>query len=208
MEGLKYIILGACILILVVSVYRKDGFQDRAGSNMPTAAQITPAARPVMPPSGDSGRVIMEQTSSPAVTKAINEIDDYDYTVVQENENDREVSKALRNKLMSQRPMEWSGLPPSSTQFQAGLIESFKNASQTVPDDAKPYQGINGGAMAPPDTDAAEMRERATLQTYVPKRASKEITYDVKDADDLIRKVYDDKGLIPTVALEKGTNVY
>jgi hypothetical protein len=62
--------------------------------------------------------------------------------------------------------------------------------------------------MAPPDTNAGEMRERETLQTYVPKRASKELTYDVQDADDLIRKIYDQKGLIPTVAHEKGTNVY
>jgi hypothetical protein len=207
MEGLKYIILGVCLVILVASFYKKDGFQDRAGSNMPTAAQITPASPPVLP-SSDSGHVIMEKTSDASATKAIRSVDDYDYTVVEANENDRELSKALRDKLMSQRPMDWSGLPPSSTQFQAGLKESFMNASPTVPDDAKPYQGINGGAMAPPDTNASEMRERETLQTYVPKRLSKEITYDVQDADDLIRKIYDQKGLVPTVAHEKGTNVY
>jgi hypothetical protein len=203
MDGLKYIVLGVCLVVLVATFYKRDGFQDLAGSNMPTAAQIMPASSPVLK---ESGHVIMEQ--APQAVKAIKSIDDYDYTVVQDNESDRAVSKALRDKLMSQRPMDWSGLPPSSTQFQAGLIESFQNASPTVPDDAKPYQGINGGAMAPPDTNAGEMRERETLQTYVPKRASKEITYDVKDADDLIRKVYDQKGLIPTVAHEKGTNVY
>jgi hypothetical protein len=208
MGGLKYIILGVCIVVLVASFYRKECFQDRAGSNMPTAAQIMPSESPVLPLSSDSGRVIMEKVSDPSATKAIRAIDDYDYTVIRDNEDDRELSEALRNKLMSQRPMEWSGLPPSSTQFQAGLKESFQNASPTVPDDAKPYQGVNGGAMAPPDTNASEMRERETLQTYVPKRASKELTYDVKDADDLIRKVYDKKGLIPTVAHEKGTNVY
>jgi hypothetical protein len=203
MDGLKYIVLGVCLVVLVATFYKRDGFQDLAGSNMPTAAQIMPASSPVLK---ESGHVIMEQV--PQAVKPIKSIDDYDYTVVQDNESDRAVSKALRDKLMSQRPMDWSGLPPSSTQFQAGLIESFQNASPTVPDDAKPYQGINGGAMAPPDTNAGEMRERETLQTYVPKRASKEITYDVKDADDLIRKVYDQKGLIPTVAHEKGTNVY
>lgn len=203
-EGLKYIVIGVCILVLAASVFKKDGFQDRAGSQMPSAAQITPAASPVLP--SDSGRVIMEQAVKGA--PPIRDIDDYDYTVVQDNESDREVSKALRNKLMSQRPMDWAGLPPSSTQFQAGLKESFANATPNVPDDAKPYQGINGGAMAPPDTNAQEMRERETLQTYVPKRLSKELTYDVKDADDLIRKIYDEKGLIPTVAHEKGTNVY
>lgn len=208
MEGLKYIILGVCIVVLVTSFYTKECFQDRAGSNMPTAAQIMPSSPPVAPASCDSGRVLMEKVSDASATKAIRDVDDYDYMAVQANENDRELSKALRDKLMSQRPMDWSGLPPSSSQFQAGLMESFQNASPTVPDDAKPYQGINGGAMAPPDTDAGEMRERQTLQTYVPKRLSKELTYDVKDADDLIRKIYDQKGLIPTVAHEKGTNVY
>jgi hypothetical protein len=209
MEGLEYILIGLCLLFLATQLFHKDGFQDRAGSNMPSAAMIAPAGSPVLAKDCDSGRVIMEQTtSSPAATKAIRDMDDYEYIAIENNENDREVSMALRDKLMSQRPMDWSGLPPSSTQFQAGLKESFQNASQTVPDDAKPYQGVNGGSMAPPDTDAAEMRERATLQTYVPKRLSKEITYDVRDADDLIRKIYDEKGLVPTVAHEKGTNVY
>lgn len=199
MEGLNYIIVGVCLVILVASIYKREIRTESKPS------QVTPASPPVLP--GPS-RVIMETTSTPSATKAIRSVDDYDYTVVENNENDRELSKALRDKLMSQRPMDWSGLPPSSTQFQAGLKESFMNASPTVPDDAKPYQGINGGAMAPPDTNASEMRERQTLQTYVPKRLSKEITYDVQDADDLIRKIYDQKGLVPTVAHEKGTNVY
>ena len=208
MKGIEYIVIGVCLVVLVASIYRMDGFQNRAGSNMPSASQITPDYPHILSQS-DSGRVIMEKVNDPYAAKAIRSIDDYDYTVVEDNEGDRELSMALRNKLMSQRPMEWSGMPPSSTQFQAGLRESFANASQTVPDDAKPYEGLNGGgAMAPPDTNASEMRERATLQTYVPKRISKELTYDIRDADDLIRKVYDEKGLIPTVAHEKGTNVY
>ena len=59
-------------------------------------------------------------------------------------ESDRELSKELKNKLMSQRPMEWAGLPPSSAQFQAGMRESFENATRTVPDNAQPYAAVSG----------------------------------------------------------------
>lgn len=57
--------------------------------------------------------------------------------MVFQNEGDRELSTALRNKLMSQYPMDWSTQPPSSAQFQAGLRESFENATPTVPEEPK-----------------------------------------------------------------------
>jgi hypothetical protein len=216
-ESMVLLLAGACVLYLAYS-YSKEGFQGgggRAGSNSPTAAELRPAPPPV-PREEESScdgkkRVIMETSGSPSAIQAIRSVDDYEYNLVYQAEGDRSISMALRNKLMSQRPMDWAGLPPSSGEFQAGLKESFENASNTVPDDAKPYQNVNGGAMAPPDTDSSEMNERKILQTYVPKLLKQEgkmTTYDVENADELIRKIYDQRGLIPTVAHEKGTNVY
>jgi hypothetical protein len=212
-ESIVLVIVGACVLYMVYSTFKSEGFQGSAGSNSPTAEDLRPAPSPVASrePACGEKRVVMETVSSPSATEAIRSMDDYEYNMVYESEGDRGLSKALRNKLMSQRPMEWAGLPPSSGQFQAGLKESFENASNTVPDDAKPYQDVNGGAVGPPDTDAMEMRERKTLQTYVPKLMKhdpKVMTYNVENADELIRKIYDQKGLVPTVAHERGTNVY
>jgi hypothetical protein len=154
-------------------------------------------------------RVIMEYDASPSVVNKIMSVDDYEYSAVYGADSEKALSAEMRNKLLSQRPMDWATLPPESARFQAGVKETFENATHTVPDDAKPYQDINGGSMAPPDTDSMEMREREMLQTYAPKPVGGDMTtYDGKDVDDLIRRIYDKKGLIPTVAHKKDTNVY
>jgi hypothetical protein len=104
--------------------------------------------------------------------------------------------------------MHWTTYPPSSTQFQAGYKESFQNAKQNVPDDAKPYENISGSTMQPPDTSDLEREERRILQTYAPEFPPKAQQYDERDANRLIKKVYDAKGLIPEVRHRHGTNVY
>lgn len=182
----------------------------------PTVNQIYPVPPPLMvetaPIDSRPGRVVMEQTSlDPVAQGQIKKLDDFEYNMIYQNESDRALSTALRNKLMSQRPMDWAGLPPSSEQFQAGLRESFENASPTVPDNAKPYQTVNGDNMMPPDTEATEMEERKILQAYKPPSAQELGSYSADedmDPEDLIKKLYAVKGLVPTVAHKDGTNVY
>ena len=182
----------------------------------PTVNQIYPVPPPLMvetaPIDSRPGRVVMEQTSlDPVAQGQIKKLDDFEYNMIYQNESDRALSTALRNKLMSQRPMDWAGLPPSSEQFQAGLRESFENASPTVPDNAKPYQTVNGDNMVPPDTEATEMEERKILQAYKPPSAQELGSYSADedmDPEDLIKKLYAVKGLVPTVAHKDGTNVY
>jgi hypothetical protein len=148
-------------------------------------------------------------TLDPVAKGAINSLDDYEYNLVYQNESDRELSKALKNKLMSQRPMEWAGLPPSSAQFQAGMRESFENATPTVPDNAQPFVAVNGDNMVPPDKDSIEMEERKILQSYKAPSAKELSSYTPdEDPQTLIKRLYDVKGLIPTVAHKDGTNVY
>ena len=191
-----------------------EPFQD-AGTG-PTVNQIYPVPPPLMPETAPidtrPGRVVMEQTHlDPVAQGHIKKLDDFEYNMIYQNESDRALSTALRNKLMSQRPMDWAGLPPSSEQFQAGLRESFENASPTVPDNAKPYENINGGNMVPPDTEATEMEERKILQAYKPPSTQELGSYSADedmDPDELIKKLYAVKGLVPTVAHKDGTNVY
>lgn len=182
----------------------------------PTVNQIYPVPPPLMvetaPIDTRPGRVVMEQTSlDPVAQGQIKKLDDFEYNMIYQNESDRALSTALRNKLMSQRPMDWAGLPPSSEQFQAGLRESFENASPTVPDNAKPYQTVNGDNMMPPDTEATEMEERKILQAYKPPSAQELGSYSADEdmePEKLIEKIYAVKGLVPTVAHKDGTNVY
>ena len=155
-------------------------------------------------------KVIMEQRiEAPYVTQQITDVDDYEHNLVFQNEGDREVSKHLINKLKSQYPMDWSTHPPSSSFFQQGL-QKLQEAFKDTPDhdtSIDPYRDISNQALVPPDTTQQELEERKILQTYKPKESGNLSTYNVEDANELIRKIYDAKGLIPTVR-HKDNNVY
>jgi hypothetical protein len=205
LDSIVVILIGvACIAYALTYMsgkyyLRTDGFQTETQTQKTEQAPNQPKKE---------GRVIMEYPTDPSARTQIQDLDDYDATLVYQNESDRELTTELRNKLMSQRPMAWPGLPPSSAQFQAGLRETFQNAKMTVPDDAKPFDSISGVNMYPPDTNKAENEERRILQTYKPQFGGDVTTYDPRDAAQLIENIYTAKGLIPTVAHENGTNVY
>lgn len=211
-----FMILFGIILVGYIVLYVKgrkylENFQTNTGS---TVAEIYPTPPPTMPPNAAidarPGRVIMEYTTLDPVAKdTIQSLDDYEYNMVYQNESDRELSTALKNKLMSQRPMEWAGLPPSSSQFQAGLRESFENATNSVPDNAKLYEAVNGDNMVPPDTSQTETEERKILQSYRAPTTKELGSYSAnEDPEKMIHRLYDVKGLIPTIAHKEGTNVY
>jgi hypothetical protein len=210
------IILGYVVLYIGGRNYLRDGFQSGsgAGAGSPSVSQLFPTPMPVLAKDTNAdgpGRVLMEYTTADPVAKGrIDSISDYEYNMIfQEESDNREISQALKNKLMSQRPMEWAGLPPSSEKFQAGLRESFENATPSVPNNPQPFTNISGQNMVPPDTESTEMEERKILQTYKPPTAEKISTYNAdEDPDALIKRIYDVKGLVPTVAHKEGTNVY
>ena len=153
--------------------------------------------------------IILDTSTAPYLDKPINSLDDYEHNLVFENENDRELTTELRNKLMSQYPMDWSTQPASSAYFSKGQKESFENK---MPIDASMneiiYKNVSGSNLQPPDTDAVEKEERKILQTYSPKGADDLNTYNIEDARELIKKIYDAKGLVPEVEHNKDTNVY
>jgi hypothetical protein len=211
------ILVGYAVLYVGGRYYLREGFQKGAGADSPAAGQLYPAPPPVFPRVEDPveegeckrEKVVMEYRNNPPyAVDAVRSLDEYEMSQVYENESDRELSQELRNKLMSQRPMDWAGLPPSSSKFQAGLRESFENATPTVPENAKPYKDVIGDTTNPPDTESLEMEERKILQTYKPKPAGYVEKYDVDNVEKMIREIYDKKGLIPTVAHKENSNVY
>ena len=200
-----------------------DGFQGSmgaaaaaaiAGSSEPQAFEKpTPQERWVTGPKKATPLVVdisgtTSETAVPYAQGPINSLDDYEYNFVYQNESDRPLSMEMRNKLMSQYPLDWSGYPPSSSQFQAGLRESFENATPTVPDDAKPYMNISGSTMSPPDTGAMEAEERKILMTYKPTFPPDPTAYDPEDVNDVVTKIYKTKGLVPQIKRRGDTNIY
>ena len=148
------------------------------------------------------GNFIGSQYSSDMIMKPyavdpINEVDDYEYSMVFRNEGDRAITKETRDFLMSQYPMDWSTQPPSSDKFQSGLAsfkERFMNPPSAIP---RIYNSIDGSDMNPPDSGEAEERERDILATYTPKKPQDLSTYSVDDAKELIDKIYSAKGVVP-----------
>jgi len=156
-----------------------------------------------------SDEIQFGSNNPPYERRPINSLDDYEYIVVNQNENDREITKDLKNKLMSQYPMDWSTHPASSSYFQKGLKETFKNQQTDVSGVDEIFKNINAKEVLPPDSDSVEMNERQELQTYQPK-ATKDLTpsYDIDDAYTMIKKMYDAKGLEPQIEHKKDTNIY
>lgn len=141
--------------------------------------------------------VVEEELVKPYATEPIRSVDDYEYSLIFKNEGDRAMTKAVRDQLMSQYPKDWSTQPPSSAIFQQGLA-AYKEAFENPPPPQKgnPYRQIDGSSMIPPDTTEAEKKEKEILSTYTPKDPQALTTYDATDAKELIRRIYDAKGLV------------
>jgi hypothetical protein len=139
-----------------------------------------------------------DNIQKPYTQTPIQNVDDYEYSMIFKNEGDRAMTKKTRDFLISQYPKDWSVQPPSSDLFQQGLQaynEGFEDATRPP---TKRYDSINGTAMAPPDQAAQERREQEILNTYVPKDPQSLTTYSADDAKTLIEKIYTAKGLKAT----------
>ncbi len=145
--------------------------------------------------------VYEEPPFAPYATTPINSVDDYEYSMVFQQEGDRAMTKAQRDMLMSQYPMDWTVQPPSSALFQQGLAkfkEAFENPAKAQKAEwtEDMYKQVSGDNMIPPDTLAVEQQEREILATYKPKDPESLKTYDAADAKEIIKRIYAKKGQV------------
>ena len=133
-----------------------------------------------------------ETISPPFTISPIDEVDDYEYNLIFQNEGTKAITKANRDLLMSAYPMDWSTHPPSSSVFEQGKAEFFNDLaikSQT-PQTGNPYARLEGFETLPPAS------EKEILATYVPKKPQELTTYDAADAKEIIDKIYSSRGQI------------
>lgn len=194
--------MAICVLIRVLksipSTSTKAGFTDKQVSKAAAnakAADAKAAANDVI--------VFDEQTNPPPYSlDPINSVDDYEYNLVFKGEGDKAMTKATRDVLMSAYPKDWTTHPPSSELFQQGLAaykEGFADAAAKAEDIMQkhnPYKEVDGSNMTPPDSKAAEDAERDILATYVPKKPGELTTYDLDDAEEIVKRIYTAKGLV------------
>lgn len=207
---IEYIILILALIAAIGSIYI-------IYTMPPPAPAPTPAPVPTLVakvekkkdisgnPFDSSGNLLLDtEVAPPYATDTILSVDDYEYSMVFQNEGDRAMTKATRDMLMSQYPMDWTVQPPSSDLFQQGLAaykESFQNP-QELPK-KNPYMAIDGSNMTPPVyTDESDI-----LATYTPKKPNELTTYDAADAKEIVDKIYGAKGLVADFK-KTGDNTY
>lgn len=192
------LVIGAYFLLYISGrYYLRESFEEEAQKPESLKREVKPC----------NGTIVEfeEPADKPYVQRPIQDVDDYEYNLVFQNEGDREMSKALLNKLTAQYPLDWSGLPPSAMRFQEGFRqqqEAYANAPP-VPEGVNPYKEIDGSTMTPPDTSAIEEEERKILQTYVPQPSDAPLEYKVEDAKELIKKIYEKRNEIPDVKVRE-----
>lgn len=157
------------------------------------------------------GEIPVEQGATnpfgrPYTTRPIMDVDDYEVDVIYQNEGDRQYNKAEINRLTSDYPFAWAQLPPSAMGFQERQAKWMADKATKIRPDLTQYAEIEGFSVLPNDTQTIEEEEQKLLKTYVP-ACSKDLKYDVDDAMDLIKKIYEKKGLIAKVDV-RPDNVY
>ena len=125
----------------------------------------------------------------PYATNPINSIDDYEYSMIFKEEGSRVAGKRAISDAMTQYPIEWSALPPSSQLFQEKL-DQFVGAVavDAAPVNTDEFNSISGSQEQPPDMDAIEDEEKKLLATYKPEEAQDLIHYSLNDTKKMLMK--------------------
>jgi hypothetical protein len=151
------------------------------------------------------------QPDRPFVDDPIDDLDDYEVSLVFQNEGDRKAGRAAINAAMSRYPLDWTNRPPSDEKFQK-YREAFVDAAASTAGQAAgtpEMQNVGGKLMTPPDQDKMDAEEIKILQMYKPEKAQDLIHYSLDDAETLVKKIYGRRGLIADVEPSKqGNNVF
>ncbi len=153
-----------------------------------------------------------EQTSA---NTPINRLDDYEYSRVFELERaprTAPLAKDTKDKLISQRILDWASLPFNSEQraeeegtFIAGRMESgFREPKSGVF-----FSNMEGSTVLPPDEQALKDRERAILAAYRPTDISKHVVdTEMERVATLVGKMYANDPDWEPVVEKTGENQY
>jgi hypothetical protein len=146
----------------------------------------------------------------PYIAQPINDVDDYELSVVFQNQGSKEASKEQISDAMTRYPMDWSTQPPNSQYFQDKQAQFEKDSQNKMPAlPSKFYDKVDGSDMKPLDTEAIDAEEQKILQTYKPESSKGLLTYSVDDVKKLVDKIYIKKGLIPVIEKSKqGQNIW
>lgn len=148
-----------------------------------------------------------EEKTKPKTKETVSIVSPVDPTAVNREKGKAEISDNMLSYITS-----WTHRPPSDEKFQK-LSTAFVDASQTKNGDLanalEGFSNIQGADMVPVDQDAIDAEELKILQLYKPEKTQDLINYSLDDAETLVKKLYEKRGLIATVEPSKqGHNVF
>jgi hypothetical protein len=138
-------------------------------------------------------------------------LDDYEYSMIFQNEGTREAGKRAISDAMSGYPLDWTKKPPSDQEFQVSqtVFTDTANAAAATPPNTTVFDSISGKAMVPPPLGQEDMAERAIVQMYKPEETKDLIHYSLNDAKRLVERLYERRGKRAIIEPSKqGTNVF
>lgn len=147
----------------------------------------------------------------PYLMNPIDDLDDYELSLVFQNQGSKEASRKQISDAMTRYPMDWPQQGPNSQYFQDNQAEFEKKVAEDManPPPTKMYNEIDGSDMTPPDTAAMDAEEKKILQTYKPECSKGLLQYSVDDVKALVDRVYDKRGLVPVIEKSKqGQNIW
>jgi hypothetical protein len=147
----------------------------------------------------------------PYLMNPIDDLDDYELSLVFKNQGSKEASKKQISDAMTRYPMDWPSQGPDSQYFQDNQAQFESKVANDInnPPPTKMYNEIDGSDMTPPDTTAIESEEKKILQTYKPECSKGLLQYSVDDVKALTNRIYDKKGLIPVIEKsQQGENIW
>jgi len=159
----------------------------------------------------DDFNMMVYPPEKPYLMNPIDDLDDYELSLVFQNQGSKTASKKQISDAMTRYPMDWSVQGPASQYFQdnQAQFQKQKAEDQSNPPPTKMYNEINGSDMTPPDTVTQEAEEKKILQTYKPECSKGLLEYSVDDVKALVDKIYCSKGLIPVIEKSKqGQNIW
>jgi hypothetical protein len=141
----------------------------------------------------------------PYLMNPIDDLDDYELSLVFQNQGSKTESRKQISDAMTRYPMDWVVQGPDSQNFQDNQAKYDKKLEEDAknPPPTKIYNKIDGADMTPPNIQAMDDEEKKILQTYKPECSKGLLQYSLDDVKGLVDKIYGKKGQIPIIEKSK-----
>lgn len=162
----------------------------------------------------NTGKTGSEWANTSAQTP-IDSLNDYEYSRIFQLERqprNNPLTKEIKDKLLSQRVLDWASLPFNSEaraekedEFVAGRMESeFRDPKTGVF-----FSNMEGKQVLPPDEEALRLKEQAILASYRPSEISQHVVdSEMERVAQLVHKVYENDPNWEPVVEKTGEHQY